>query len=174
MSNSEKNDKFWSVKIDPETCSICEVCAKHCPTGALKNIKEGDVLSIFFQSSLCNGCGGQSNCEELCPEKSIKLVRVEELPEQDVPVLLIKDTMIRCAYCDEFFTTRHKLDAVSKKGIKDPEDVYCPLCRRQNMVVSLIREQTGPGSNPEYRSAKHILRKAGRPFGKPKGRKRLF
>jgi len=173
MNNNQKTDKCWSVTIDTETCALCEVCAKHCPTGALKNMMEGDVLSIFFQSSLCNGCRGKKSCEELCPEKSISLVQAECPEEQDSSVLLVQDTMIRCAYCEEYFTTRRKLNAVAKKGIKNPEDEYCPLCRRQNLVVSFIREHRVPGSDPEYQSARHVLRRAGRPVHKPKGRKRL-
>ena len=49
--------KHWRVERDMEKCSLCEVCTRCCPTGALSPEEQGDTLRILFRPELCDGCG---------------------------------------------------------------------------------------------------------------------
>lgn len=51
-------------------CTLCGICAKKCPTGA---IAMTDKITVNFEA--CTGCGV---CVEACPKKVIKLI--EEKP----------------------------------------------------------------------------------------------
>jgi ferredoxin len=62
---------YYEVKVD-ETCNDCFACVGMCPTGALKSDQEEPDTMLFFNSSLCGGCGV---CESFCRSSSIGLTR---------------------------------------------------------------------------------------------------
>ena len=158
-NNDTKKSKLWMVQLNQDTCSMCEVCARRCPTGALHLEREKDILSLHFSSMKCIGCADEKGCQALCPEDAIKL---EELvsPEKEADILLNKSKMIKCAYCHAFFATETKLGVIKKKKLAhEVVEDYCPLCRRTNMVVKFIDEKRDPTGKAEYRSANDIMRK---------------
>ncbi|MCE5223076.1 4Fe-4S binding protein [bacterium] len=55
-----------SVRINPESCTLCTECVTACPFQAL-TLSNQD--KIDWNSSLCNRCG---YCLDICPEKAIK------------------------------------------------------------------------------------------------------
>lgn len=51
-----------------EGCTLCEMCAKHCPTDNIRYRRKGEPRP-YFDKNWCCGC---SNCSRFCPEKAIK------------------------------------------------------------------------------------------------------
>ena len=160
-NQTKKTGEAWSVEHDKNKCALCVVCARNCPTDALKRKEEGGNLTLYFNASLCDGCGGNPLCEENCPESAI--VSTRGTPAESGYVMLSSSPMVQCSYCEEYFAPARRLDVVEQKSEgsnKKVERVYCPLCRRQNLVVDYIETNLLPGSHAEYRSAKHMLKKA--------------
>jgi len=61
------NGYYYTVTVD-ENCDNCFACVGMCPTGALKIETVEHDRELFFNSSLCNGCG---LCEDFCMNRSI-------------------------------------------------------------------------------------------------------
>lgn len=164
--NKKNTDENWKVDHDKTKCALCVVCAKNCPTNALRRDEEGGNLTLYFNAELCDGCGGNPLCEQNCPESAIVSVKSGSPTQEDGFVMLSTSPMAQCAYCDEYFAPIRRLDVVQQKSdqSKEVERVYCPLCRRQNLVVSYIEEKMLPGSHAEYRSARYMLKKAKKRF----------
>ena len=153
----------WSVVLDPEKCTLCEVCARICPTDALTRVKKDSTMSLYFNQTLCIGCPGEISCEALCPEDAIKIIELDAKPERQEEVLLNEDEMIQCSNCKEFFAPLVKVRNIGRKGL--PHNVnltLCPLCRRTNLVVQLIDDKLSksPTDRAQYRSTREILRRA--------------
>jgi ferredoxin len=60
---------YYDIEVD-ETCDDCFACVGMCPTGALKSAEEEPDTMLFFNSSLCTGCG---LCESFCMKDAIHL-----------------------------------------------------------------------------------------------------
>jgi len=60
---------YFDATVD-ETCNNCFACVGMCPTGALKSHQEEPDTMLFFNSSLCTGCG---LCESFCMKDAIHL-----------------------------------------------------------------------------------------------------
>jgi ferredoxin len=60
---------YFDVIVD-EMCNNCFACVGMCPTGALKRAEEEPDTMLFFNSSLCTGCG---LCESFCMKDAIHL-----------------------------------------------------------------------------------------------------
>jgi formate hydrogenlyase subunit 6/NADH:ubiquinone oxidoreductase subunit I len=71
----------YQVKVTPETCKACGLCAKRCPMDAIQ-FKVSDRATNKFRKAMavdtdiCVGCGV---CVHKCPSKSIVLERREEI-----------------------------------------------------------------------------------------------
>ena len=70
------NSYYYDLVID-DNCNMCMACKGMCPTGALKesyvkNDTNKGIMSteLFFNSSLCNGCG---LCSDFCMQNSISI-----------------------------------------------------------------------------------------------------
>ena len=53
------------IKIDPSTCTACEMCAQICPTHALMADQDEAGVRISFDPRICVACG---QCVVTCPE----------------------------------------------------------------------------------------------------------
>jgi ferredoxin len=149
----------FTVELDEQACSLCEVCARECPTGALRLERSAETLGLIFAPGLCNGCPQGDSCQEICPEKAIVVRQTAQPHVDEEPRVLLESRMVRCAYCGEPFAPLHKIEAIEKKG--QAKHDLCPLCRRTHLVVSFIEERRAPGEKAEYRSAMDIIRRAG-------------
>lgn len=151
---------YWAVEVDVEKCSLCEVCARRCPTGAIRLERTDKALALYFRHGECTGCTAETSCEAICPEKAIKLIKLDTPAGRGEDVPLIRSELVKCRYCDESFAPDKKLESLGKKGLgHEVEKTLCPLCRRKLLVVKLIDEKMVPGKHAEYRSAKDILRR---------------
>lgn len=63
------------VEVDINTCTLCTLCQKKCPTGAITVDREGRTWAI--ERMACLAC---SACVDCCPKKSIAM-----LPEWSAP-----------------------------------------------------------------------------------------
>ncbi|UCD58891.1 MAG: 4Fe-4S dicluster domain-containing protein [Candidatus Hydrogenedentota bacterium] len=151
----------WAVELDVEKCSLCEVCAHRCPTGAIRLERTDEALALYFRHGECTGCTADTSCEAICPEEAIKVIKLDAPACRGEDVLLIESKLVRCGYCGELFAPNKKLESLGKKGLgHEVEKTLCPLCRRKLLVVKLIDEKMVPGKHAEYRSTKDILRRA--------------
>jgi len=169
--SADAAEGHWIVEVDEERCSLCECCARDCPSGALQSHKDGDRLKLTFQSSQCTACPPEQGCESLCPEQAItRRDAGSAAPEERIE--LVDGQLIECSYCHATFGTVRKLERVaSKRRNQSPiQREYCPLCRRKHLVVKFIDEERKPDGEAVYRSTYEILRQANRliPGEKPR------
>jgi ferredoxin len=77
---------FFTLTVNTE-CNFCGACAGMCPTGALKNTREGEMKRLQFDWARCSGCG---LCLEFCRKKALTLVAGRSLdsPALEIEVLL--------------------------------------------------------------------------------------
>lgn len=149
----------WFVELDASICTLCEACARKCPTGALYMERREGVSALHFKFAACIGCGGETHCVALCPEKAVALIQGVASAERLEDVVLTEGELVRCTNCQEYFTPGAKLSSLKEKGLgHDVEHSLCPLCRRTNLVVKYIDEKRAPGQKAKYRSAREIHR----------------
>lgn len=60
---------YYDITVD-EICNDCFACVGVCPTGALKSAEDEFDATLFFNSSLCTGCG---LCESFCRDNVIRV-----------------------------------------------------------------------------------------------------
>ena len=150
----------WEVVLDRESCTLCEVCARDCPTGALRVDRTAETVALVFAPSQCDGCPGGTSCQAICPEGAIRLTVTGGGEE----VELLRSPLLPCSSCGKGFAPAHKLEALARKGRLHHDLVrdLCPICRRNELVVTFIEEERAPGEKAEYRSTTTILRRAGK------------
>jgi Pyruvate/2-oxoacid:ferredoxin oxidoreductase delta subunit len=142
----------WLVERDMEKCSLCEVCTRSCPTGALQSEITSNTIQILFRCEQCDGC---RICLDRCPEDASQLVRVKTPP--DGPVVLVRSKLLHCSVCGQPFAPAQKLEAASKRRGDERElnQEQCPLCRCTQMVARFIEEKRESNGRPaEYRTGK--------------------
>ncbi len=49
-------------------CTLCVVCSRLCPAGALKLHQDGESATLTWKASMCTGCG---LCRDVCPMKAM-------------------------------------------------------------------------------------------------------
>ena len=146
--------RYWLVEVDRESCSLCEVCARRCPSGAIRSEAASDTLVILFSHELCDGC---RDCLKSCPETAMTLVETEAPPDGPKERVLAAGAMLRCSVCEAHFAPIAKLEAASHRRGDDADLIHehCPLCRRTQMVARFIDEKRNAiGKKAEYRTGK--------------------
>ena len=64
-------DKLGQVIVEPTVCTLCGVCEKACPIGAMEIFN--DILYV------CDLCGGHPKCVDACTE--VAIIFVPEMSE---------------------------------------------------------------------------------------------
>lgn len=86
------------VQVKESNCTACGICAKLCPTGALRFQSDAAHFALDFIPAACVDCG---ICEKACPTKAISLTH-------DLPLLefidikaqaLVTGNLVPCAVC---------------------------------------------------------------------------
>ena len=57
-----------NVQVDEQLCSACGLCARSCPTGALRFLADEEVFGLLFTAASCVDCG---ICALICPETAV-------------------------------------------------------------------------------------------------------
>ena len=115
------NLPIYNLHVDPTRCSACTLCAKFCPTGALKFLSDGASFALTFQPSLCLGpdC---SICLPACPEQAVSAQPVTESRNLFTKKSLAAGDFTPCQCCqqpiahgpdlpDTCFACRHRTNA---------------------------------------------------------------
>ena len=95
---------FTSMKnVDKDTCTMCQMCYRICPTAALKSDMKNS--KIDFDPFLCVKC---HLCHDVCEPDAISLSETFDLKQFFEPELknLVSFTVRRCHECDNYFTYR--------------------------------------------------------------------
>ncbi|TDA70100.1 MAG: hypothetical protein D9V47_02805 [Clostridia bacterium] len=83
------------------TCFFCRACTILCPTGSLRQVEEGDSVSLYLDTATCTGCG---LCAQACFHQTLLLEGGCEDPGQDRHLVLVKGWQQRCAECGQEFS----------------------------------------------------------------------
>ncbi len=99
---------FGWLEIAPSSCTLCLACLNECHTEALK--ADPQRLALTFEPALCVGCG---ICEEICPEKALRLEKTLRLDENFFEKLTLQqDEPVFCRRCGKYFGTRKSQEKV--------------------------------------------------------------
>lgn len=137
---------FWVIEVDADRCSLCGLCASHCPTNAINLKREETLVQLLFNYSMCMACG---ICMKHCPEKVIHSKNVLDLGLLDGPVsILMKDKMAKCQLCGVAFLPEGQIKVVSNRISEKPDHYtllisrYCPNCRIKAWLKSHEKTST--------------------------------
>lgn len=88
-----------NIYVNPDLCSVCGLCAKFCPTGALEFTADKDALTLAFSVWACVDCG---LCASTCPETAISYgdSLAGSLLLDQKPKRLVDGELVRCATCN--------------------------------------------------------------------------
>jgi ferredoxin len=92
-----------TVAVAAEKCTLCAVCVRLCPTGALH--LPGSVSQLAFREDKCVQCG---LCATGCPEKAVALAPrlLTAKGARQTPRVVAQAEMFACAGCGAPFATR--------------------------------------------------------------------
>lgn len=96
-----------TVKVAAEKCTLCAVCVRLCPTGALH--LRGSTSQLAFREDKCVQCG---LCVAGCPEKAVALAPrlLKSREARATPRVVAQAEMFACAACGTPFATRAMID----------------------------------------------------------------
>ncbi len=100
------------------TCSACRLCARFCPTGALRFVADEGYFVLSFTLAHCVDCG---ICARICPSDSITFVGRFDPGELVRPVErhVAAGRLVDCAGCG------------TPTAARGDEEVYCFVCQAQ-------------------------------------------
>ena len=113
------------VAVDPTRCTACGLCARFCPSGALKYMSVDEEFALVFQPKLCLGPACDI-CVLACPEQAIATKPVTASPTLLAKKPLVAGDLMKCQKCGEPIA----------KGPDLP--TTCFVCRPQNMTADLF------------------------------------
>lgn len=103
---------FPAVAIG-ESCRNHQICAKLCPTGALRPYSDDGDSGVVFDASTCISCG---DCEQACPGQAIRLLAGQGRTPGEV-TRLTRWQLQTCPMCEHEFTA-------------SGDERVCPECRK--------------------------------------------
>ncbi len=114
--------RLKNYSLDKDKCIKCGLCAKYCPTNAIKvEIRK----SIDVDLSLCMGC---SACQEVCPKKAIKVENEIGEVIKTKEIEFNKDLCVGCFVCLENCPVNAIEQDLDKIKINKNKCIYCGKC----------------------------------------------
>lgn len=130
------------VEIDSDKCTMCELCAAHCPTGALKLEQAGGDTKILFSYSECVAC---NICLKSCPERKKGAIKVEKAIDwqslKNSPVMLVESKQICCSKCGTPIGNSLMIDKIRNKMGPGATTAF-DLCSQCRFKAALFRESS--------------------------------
>jgi NAD-dependent dihydropyrimidine dehydrogenase PreA subunit len=108
-------ESVFPLMAASDACTACGVCARVCPTGAMKmTIHFDETYQLSFLSAACTNCG---ECLDLCDYEALRVAGAAELPAVLAmqPTILRQGEMLRCDRCNSRFASAE-------------EAGLCPVC----------------------------------------------
>lgn len=109
------------VAIDSTRCTACGLCARFCPSGALKYMSVDEEFALVFQSKLCLGPACDI-CVLTCPEQAVTTEPVTASPTLLAKKPLVAGDLMKCQQCGQPIAKGRDLPTT------------CFACRPQNMT----------------------------------------
>ena len=141
-----KDALSFDVTVD-SLCTLCEACAKWCPTSAIKIEKIEGQEALTFDPESCIGC---NICVNMCPvsisdghKKAISVTRGKS--EKKV---LAKDYIVRCRVCGASVGSRRSLnhkEVMEKQGM-EVDDEWLELYPKHRFEYA-TKKFLGPNSH---------------------------
>jgi ferredoxin len=127
-----------NVSIELEKCTACGLCAKFCPTGAIRFQADEQRFDLDFIPAACIDC---NICVKACPTQAITLTH-DTAPARFIRItatLLVEGDLVPCAVC-QTPTANHG------------EGTRCEVCRTapdkqalaKDLFASLSQSSTAP------------------------------
>ncbi len=124
---------FANVKIDSSICSACGLCARFCPTEALRLVTDEARFGLSFQPALCLAC---DICAAACPEQAISFSRhlTPTLLVAAKPGWLVVGPLTACAGCGQ---------PTALLSLKSEPKPYCYSCRQSGGPAAPLKDTAG-------------------------------
>ncbi len=100
IQNPKSKIGLADVTVDANLCSACGLCARFCPTGALKFLSDDKQFALAFRPSIC--LGQRCNiCLSACPEEAVSIQPATISPElpAEKPRYLAAGELTPCQNC---------------------------------------------------------------------------
>lgn len=127
----------WTVTVGSR-CTLCGLCTRLCPKGALRLTQDGEMY-LLFDPTLCNGCAA---CQQWCPE-GVATVKLS-LPVEGQCVLM-HSPVATCPGCGQPYLPVALLAQVLEQAAGDDEELrrrltLCPACKASSPIRSVVKE----------------------------------
>ncbi|MCL4344398.1 MAG: 4Fe-4S binding protein [Nitrososphaerota archaeon] len=123
------------VSVNGESCTLCENCAKYCPTEALTIEREQEKTLLRFNPEHCIGC---RVCTNVCPENGA--ITVDEFKGKFGVRTVAQDEIVKCRVCGALVGNRKSLLKVKKtlesKGIP-VDDGWLERCPQHRFTYTV-------------------------------------
>lgn len=136
---------FGIVEVDAKECSMCGLCASHCPTNAINLKKEMELVKLLFNYNLCITCG---ICLKRCPRKAMRIEKLLDLKRFEQPIsILMESKTVKCQLCNIAFSPDKQIEVVSSRFPDKPSNYfqliskYCPNCRLKALLKNVKEVQ---------------------------------
>lgn len=124
------------MRIDPDACTLCGVCAERCWSAALR-VEEpwpGNV-KLTFDHARCDACG---LCQEVCPERAVSLRYAVDPKAIGQRIALKEDTWVACASCGTRVAPRAMVEQVAARMKRAVALDLCPDCKGRRILTSTL------------------------------------
>ncbi|RME48576.1 MAG: 4Fe-4S dicluster domain-containing protein [Chloroflexi bacterium] len=127
---------YADVIVDGDACSACRLCARFCPTGALRFVADEESFVLYFRSTICIDCG---ICAVACPEDAVSFgpqLSPAALIDNE-PRPLVAGNLTPCAGCGE-------LTAAPPNGVGEADSgLLCHVCRQGTLPAAPLKDTAG-------------------------------
>lgn len=151
-----------NVEIRADTCTVCGMCARTCPTEALALAPRDGAVDITFDGVRCTACG---QCVASCPEAARGAIGLRRLASWDVlssgAKRLVGSDVAACLRCGQPVAPQAMLRRVAE--LLGPEErritrlleSYCLDCRAIGIPVNQeVGSTSSGGSRSSARSGR--------------------
>lgn len=122
-----------------DNCTLCGVCARKCPTGALKLTSSEKVMKLEVEPHRCVGC---NHCVEVCKEQAIRVEKVYDFGylKEDYSYTALEDEIAFCRSCGRPIDSKRLILKVARVLGKDPEELmYCNECKQKMTAEKILK-----------------------------------
>lgn len=120
-----------TVTIDRATCTVCQMCARVCPTDALASRESGQSIELSFDPLTCTACGG---CVQICPEVGRGAIALQRRVDIDDWALgrrpVRKEERSMCELCGRPVAPKAMLDRIQSMLGDDADATMAVIGRR--------------------------------------------